>query len=155
MRISLSSGIAFFVLGILFLVGGCGAPFSKDAPCCHNPPDLNGCGAEGGMILTSDVLDCFNVSLFGTRTMSFRSACDSHDGCYGTAYAHKFFCDLQYFFELNHLCQTSGLTIDEFILCTGRAAIYTMLVGLAGGEAYFEAQEQACQCGGIEEDGDL
>ena len=145
----------FLLMGILFLGGGCGVPFSKAEPCCHNPPTSNGCGAEGARVWTSEVLDCFNVSLFGTKTMSFRPACDIHDRCYGTAYSNKFLCDLEYFFELNRLCQTSGLGVDEFIVCTGRAAIYTVLVGLASGDAYAKGQVDACRCIDIEEDGML
>jgi len=139
-------------VGILFLVGGCGGIFKL---CCYNEPTVNGCGAEGSTVWTSEVLDCFNVSLFGTKSMSFRPACDIHDACYETAYSNKFLCDLEYFFELNYLCQTSGLGVDEFIVCTGRAAIYVVLVGLAGGESFAKGQFKACRCGDNNGDGTL
>ena len=112
-------------------------------------------GAEGAMVWTSEILDCFNVSLLCPKMMSFRPACDIHDRCYETAYSNKTLCDLQYFFELNHLCQSSGLGVDEFIICTGQATIYAALVVLAGGEAYAEGQVKACRCEDHEEDGFL
>ena len=87
--------------------------------------------------------------------MCFEAACKDHDGCYGTAYVDKLSCDLDFFFELNRLCQTSGLAVDEFVVCTGRAAMYATFTLLAGSEAYGKAQVAACRCGDGEEGGRL
>ena len=138
---------SYFYVGILFLVGGCGdLSFLRTGPCCDNPPTINGCGAADAIVWTSESLDCLNVSLFCKKTVCFMPACDMHDKCYGTAFSNKIFCDFEYFFELNRICQASDLSIDEFIICTGHAAIYAAAVGLIGGEAYIKGQTEACYC---------
>ena len=156
MRISLSFGRFLLLVGILFLGGGCGVfPFSEAKPCCYNPPRINGCGADGAATLTPDILNCFNVSLFGNKPICFETACNLHDACYETVYSHKVLCDLEYLLELNRICQTSGLSVDEFIVCTGRAVLYAAFSGLAGGDAYAKAQVNACRCGDHDEEGTL
>ena len=146
----------FLLVGILFLGVGCGGfSYSKVKPCCYNPPRINGCGADGATTLTPGILNCFNVSLFGNKPICFETACNLHDACYETVYSNKVLCDLEYLLELNHICQTSGLSVDEFIICTGRAVLYAAFSGLAGGDAYAKAQVNACRCGDHDEDGTL
>ncbi len=119
----------------------------------YAPQSVNGCGTSGvaGMVIP----DSF-------EHISFSSACNNHDACYGTIGADRSTCDGRISADITAACldgrvhwsgfcqdtPIAGLTFSEcrqemHYQCTGRASIYQGAVANYGLEPFQAAQRSA------------
>jgi RHS repeat-associated protein len=115
---------------------------------CYNrtqDPDYknvpNGCGSDQGIY---DPPNDPQIILWGPR-VSFKPACDSHDGCYGVCGASKQLCDDKFLKDMKAECDKA---ISNPILkqkCYQNAESYAWAVRGWGDNAFNTAQDLACE----------
>jgi Group XII secretory phospholipase A2 precursor (PLA2G12) len=112
-----------------------------------NASTFNGCGPEKGIDLGP-----FGVREPGDRPAwlaDFEQACNHHDCCYGTCLKSKAECDSTFLEELLEACAVGPGNLISGIgamYCAEIAGIYFGAVAGGGGDAYTDAQKDACAC---------
>jgi hypothetical protein len=128
----------------------------QDCPCRREHPGYkatsNGCGPAGVLNLPKWALIPDSIAY-----ISFKSACDHHDICYGTCNQTKTKCDDALGDEIYDSCVATypvsdGSSLNPFTafqqaMCNGLGNTYVWGVsGTGGDEAYDAAQKEACEC---------
>jgi len=94
----------------------------------------NGCGGSGGI----------NVPDF-YLTVSFTSACNAHDVCYGILGANKATCDSNIFRDMVSACSRGLLGGRELVQCIAASGVSYGLVRVRGNSYYQTAQDEAAR----------
>lgn len=113
-------------------------------------PTVNGCGPAGFLNVVATLIPD------GWLHVSFKSACDRHDACYGTCSASptkKDDCDRQMYDSAVLACNTAftvpfgpGRIAFDFGVCQVVAQTYYDAVSSGGAGPYDRAQKEACEC---------
>ena len=87
-------------------------------------------------------------------SVSFLSACNSHDYCYSTCKSNKGTCDANFRNDMYNACATQltdetctcGELSSRLSVCKKYANLYANAVSIWGTSAYTTAQKEVCKC---------
>ncbi len=110
----------------------------------YGTPTVNGCGPEG-WVLHMVVPDKV-VFAPGLGWISFTSACNAHDTCYGTCGSNKATCDSKMKEDTINICNKIPAVLGaERQTCLSAAENFYIVVSSLGNGAFDTAQDKYCK----------